>query len=257
MGCGAGHWGQRLLPHLGAGALLQGVDHEPAFLGRAAARAAERGVSSRCRYEPGRAETLPFPAGAFDLVTCQTVLQHVADPAAALGEMLRVLRPGGLLLLSEPDNGASLVAQATGEPAADPSALADRLRLHLTIVAGKRRLGWGDDDIGGRLPGLLAALGVQDVRVMLNDQCAPLVPPYAAPGQEEERRQLQAAAAPLDDPDARRAFLAGGGDPDAYPRLLAVEAEARAATAAAAAVGRLARAGGVVHYLIGARKPGG
>lgn len=122
MGCGAGPWGIRLLPHLAPGAVLQGVDHEAGFLDRARRRARARGVAARCRFEPGTAEALPFPDASFDMVTCQTVLQHVADPTSVLGEVLRVVRPGGLLLLSEPHNGASLVAGANGEPAPEPDA---------------------------------------------------------------------------------------------------------------------------------------
>ena len=42
----------------------------------------------------GRAEQLPFPAAAFDLVTCVNSLHHIARPARALDEMARVLAPG-------------------------------------------------------------------------------------------------------------------------------------------------------------------
>jgi ubiquinone/menaquinone biosynthesis C-methylase UbiE len=44
------------------------------------------------------AETLPFPDGSFDVVTCLEVLEFTRDPDAILAEMARVLRPGGLLL---------------------------------------------------------------------------------------------------------------------------------------------------------------
>lgn len=45
---------------------------------------------------------LPVEAGSFDVVLCTEVLEHVPDPAAAVAEMARVLRPGGRLLLSAP-----------------------------------------------------------------------------------------------------------------------------------------------------------
>lgn len=50
----------------------------------------------------GRGEQLPFRAGSFDAVVCSEVIEHVADPAALIAELHRVLRPGGRLLLSSP-----------------------------------------------------------------------------------------------------------------------------------------------------------
>ena len=46
------------------------------------------------------AELLPVATGAAGMVLCTQVLEHVEDPAAAVGEMRRVLRPGGVCVLS-------------------------------------------------------------------------------------------------------------------------------------------------------------
>ena len=43
----------------------------------------------------GNAEVLPFPSGAFAGVTSMGVLHHIPDPARAIAEIRRVLRPGG------------------------------------------------------------------------------------------------------------------------------------------------------------------
>ena len=48
----------------------------------------------------GRAESLPFPDAAFDIVLSSQVLEHVLDPAAVIAEAYRVLKPDGVLLLS-------------------------------------------------------------------------------------------------------------------------------------------------------------
>ena len=110
VGCGAGHWGRTLLPHLPGDAELVGVDRVEAFLELASREAVARELDGRCRYQLAAAESLPFPDASFDLVTCQTVLIHVADPARALAEMRRVTRPGGLILAAEPDNLANTLA---------------------------------------------------------------------------------------------------------------------------------------------------
>ncbi len=47
------------------------------------------------------AETLPFPDNSFDIVTCLEALEFMANPEAVLSELVRVLRPGGLLLVSQ------------------------------------------------------------------------------------------------------------------------------------------------------------
>ncbi|MFZ4814460.1 MAG: methyltransferase domain-containing protein [Phototrophicaceae bacterium] len=46
---------------------------------------------------------LPFAANTFDVVTCSWVLEHLADPAASLREVARVLKPGGHLLFITPN----------------------------------------------------------------------------------------------------------------------------------------------------------
>ena len=48
----------------------------------------------------GDAHDLPFPDNSFDVVTCLEALEFLSDQRAALAEMIRVLRPGGLLLVS-------------------------------------------------------------------------------------------------------------------------------------------------------------
>ncbi|MGD0003343.1 MAG: class I SAM-dependent methyltransferase [Anaerolineaceae bacterium] len=53
----------------------------------------------------GVGESLPFPDGSFDLVLSNEVLEHVQDDRAAVGEIVRILRPGGRLVLFCPNRG--------------------------------------------------------------------------------------------------------------------------------------------------------
>lgn len=91
LGTGTG----RNLPLLPAGARAVGVDPYVWNLRRARRRAP--GVA----LVRARGEALPFKDGAFDVVLSGLVLCSVDDPAAALGELRRVLRPGGALRLLE------------------------------------------------------------------------------------------------------------------------------------------------------------
>ena len=93
--CGSG-WGTALLARSAAEAT--GVDFAPPLL--AEARRDHAGVA---RFEEGDLRDLPFGDGEFDHVVCFEAIAHVADPEQVLDELRRVLRPGGLLLISAPN----------------------------------------------------------------------------------------------------------------------------------------------------------
>src|SRR4051812_14125023 len=96
VGSGVGHWGRLVASLVAPGATVAGVEREPEWVAEATRRAA---ADPRFSYREGVAEALPFADGTFDLVTCQTVLIHVADPRAVIREMLRVAKPGGQLVV--------------------------------------------------------------------------------------------------------------------------------------------------------------
>jgi demethylmenaquinone methyltransferase/2-methoxy-6-polyprenyl-1,4-benzoquinol methylase len=75
---------------------ITGVDLTEQMLRRGAARVAAQG-EHRVRLTVGRAEQLPFPDATFDALTFTYLLRYVADPAATLRELARVVRPGGVV----------------------------------------------------------------------------------------------------------------------------------------------------------------
>jgi demethylmenaquinone methyltransferase / 2-methoxy-6-polyprenyl-1,4-benzoquinol methylase len=77
------------------GAAITGVDLTASMLSRGRERVARRGLAGRVRLLVGRAEQLPFPDSTFDAVTFTYLMRYVADPAATIRELARVLRPGG------------------------------------------------------------------------------------------------------------------------------------------------------------------
>jgi ubiquinone/menaquinone biosynthesis C-methylase UbiE len=87
----------RSLPFYPAGVELTGVDLSAGMLAIARQRAAE--LSRRVHLVEGDAERLPFADASFDTVLCALSLCSIPHPAVAIGEMRRVLGPGGRLLL--------------------------------------------------------------------------------------------------------------------------------------------------------------
>ena len=87
----------RSLPCYPADATVTGIEISPAMLAIARQRATDldRDVTLR----EADAEHLPFDDASFDTVTCALALCTIPSPAAAIGEMQRVLAPGGRLLL--------------------------------------------------------------------------------------------------------------------------------------------------------------
>jgi ubiquinone/menaquinone biosynthesis C-methylase UbiE len=96
IGCGDGAYALRAAR---AGARVTGVDRSAAVVEAARRRAADAGVPLELHVADAR--TLPLPAERFDVVLAVTVLCFVLDPALAVAEMARVLRPGGVLVLGE------------------------------------------------------------------------------------------------------------------------------------------------------------
>src|SRR4051794_6777546 len=74
-----------------------GIDFAPAMVATAREKAAAQGLGAH--FDEGDAEHLPYPNGSFDLVLSRHVLWTLPHPEAALDEWLRVLRPGGRLVI--------------------------------------------------------------------------------------------------------------------------------------------------------------
>ncbi len=258
VGCGVGHWGRLFADKLRPDARLVGVDREQAWVEAARDRAAAVGLRERFEYRQGTVESLPFAADSFDLVTCQTVLIHVRDPRAALQEMIRVTRPGGLIAVAEPNNlaRALLSPDVLEDPIDDVLAL---VRFQLTCERGKEALGEGNNSIGELLPQLFQALGLQHIHVCQNDKASPLIPPYDDPearANVDELRHFDERGLWIwSRADTHRYFVAGGGEETAFEPLWSLALAQQKRTAAAIGQGTFAAAGGGVVYLVSGRKP--
>jgi O-antigen biosynthesis protein len=95
-GCGTAY-GSRLLAGGGAREVV-GVD-----IARAVLETVAGAMPASVRLQTGDLRQLDFEDDTFELVVCFEVIEHVADPFAMLDELIRVLAPGGLLLVSSPN----------------------------------------------------------------------------------------------------------------------------------------------------------
>jgi SAM-dependent methyltransferase len=85
------------------GAEVTGVDFSHAMIEEARRRGLRQSVVAD-------AHALPFESGTFDGAWADRTFQHLADPVAALAEMVRVLKPGGVLVVADPDYSTQAVA---------------------------------------------------------------------------------------------------------------------------------------------------
>lgn len=97
IGTGAGHTALAFAP---AVARVVALDLTRPMLGEVRRNAAARNVANLSVHQ-GAAEALPFADAVFDLVTCRLTTHHFAALPRAVGEMARVLRPGGRLLIAD------------------------------------------------------------------------------------------------------------------------------------------------------------
>jgi ubiquinone/menaquinone biosynthesis C-methylase UbiE len=148
VGCGCGEDVRALARRVAPTGRAVGVDLSETLIAKAREGVVEPGVELRV----ADAHRLPFPDASFDAARVERTLQHVEDPARVLAEMARVVRPGGILVASEPDWG-TLAVDA-------PDRESTREIVH-NLCDHHIRNGW----IGRQLAGQFARLGLTTIEV--------------------------------------------------------------------------------------------
>lgn len=258
VGCGAGHWARQILPRCHPEATLLGIDREPDWIAQAKSLADRANASTRMQFVVGDATNLEAHGGGFDLVTCQTVLIHLANPAAAVEAMVAMLAPGGLCAVAEPNNLANAMVTDSWDETAPMELRISRLRFQFTCEMGKRNLGEGDNSLGERVPEFFARAGLHEIEVYNSDKVALMMPPYASPAEraledealEHETRDF----ASWDRATAEKYFLAGGGTPRDFEAAWRVERERVTAIAGMLRKRTYYACAGGAFYLVSGRK---
>jgi SAM-dependent methyltransferase len=262
IGCGQGHWSRLLYPYLRAPARLTGVDREPRWVTAAAQnfrRAFPHVAPDQFTFVEGDATRIPLLDNSFAVVTCQTVLIHLERPMDALREMLRILRPGGLLVCVEPNNLWNYLS-FTSLTAAEPvETIVRRFEFWLRYHRGKIATGQGDHTIGDLLPGYFAQLGLNEIAVHQSDRAASHFPPYHSAAQramiEQEQQSQSTATAQWNRAEVRRCVLGGGGGEEFFERGFSELLEKFTQQQKAISTGTFHAAGGGMTYLVSGRKP--
>ena len=167
VGCGPGSITRGLAERLPTGQVV-GLDLSRETLEAARRDAEARGLAN-LRYEAGSVYALPFPDASFDVAYAHQVLQHLRERGAALREMLRVVRPGGLVAVRDVDCGT--VVYWPRDPWID------------RFVEVHQRAWYtngGEPQMGRQLRALFNAAGVADLRVTATVWC------YATPSETVE-----------------------------------------------------------------------
>jgi ubiquinone/menaquinone biosynthesis C-methylase UbiE len=150
VGCGTGGAVRALASQVGDRGRVIGIDASAIMIAEAEKRAA--GLTLPIDYRVADAHALPFADNSFDGCYAIGVFEILPDPRRALAEMVRVLRPGGRLVIPGPDADGSVI------DAADR----DVTRRFLHFMSDHEANGW----IGRQLPGYAQELGLDAIQVV-------------------------------------------------------------------------------------------
>lgn len=106
-GCGMGDVSRDLARLVAPGGAVTGVDFSHVMISEARRRQA--GTDLPVTFEHGDARSLRFEDGVFDAVWTERMLSHLADAETAIAELVRVLRPGGRLVVLDADVSGTMI----------------------------------------------------------------------------------------------------------------------------------------------------
>lgn len=149
VGCGVGDVARELAGLVGPSGRVVGVDLSDGMV--AEARKRSEGLGLPVEYHVGDIHRLDFPSESFDACRASRVFIYLEDPRQGLSELLRLARPGGAVVLFEPE------LDTWGLDGPNPAVV--RRLVH--FWADQLRNPW----IGRKLPGLFRSLGVTELKV--------------------------------------------------------------------------------------------
>ena len=150
---------------------------------------------------------------------CQMLLMHLDKPERAIAEMKRILKPGGTIFCTEPDNYSSSLQEGffSGLELSLEEQLVEH-KINYYRFKGKKKLKLGDHTIGNKLPKLYHQAGFRDINIRINDIAYYMVPSYEMDFQRRNVENLRKIVNKENIDElkfykdiVRRDVLAGGG----------------------------------------------
>lgn len=185
VGAGLCHWSRLLAPYLAAGSRVAALDNDEKWAqGNAEIERFFRQKNTRIEFVKGTAYALPFADDSFDVVTCQTLLIHLKNPELALREMKRVVKKGGIVICSEPNNRIQSLLQDTSNQDDNIEEVLQRVKQNLAYEKYKQQQHKGNDSFGDLLTGAMNNLEFSNIQAYLNDKLVGIYPPYESPEQQ-------------------------------------------------------------------------
>lgn len=151
LGCGGGHVTRELARLAGPSGRAIGIDLDPRVVELARQDAAADGVTN-VEFRVGN--VMELDDDEFDIVFARLLVCHLPDPAQFLAAVAARLRPGGVIIMEEPEFSACF--------SWPPSQAYDSC---MALQSEAIRARGGDPDIGPKLPSMFLDLGVRDVAV--------------------------------------------------------------------------------------------
>lgn len=151
-GCGPGGLAIELARRVGATGRVLAVDINRDFLARTRALADEAGVGGRVDTRLMADDRIPVDDAAVDRVLCKNVLEYVPDPEATIGEFHRIVKPGGIVHVSDSDWGG-VVLEPLGE--------------RFTRLMSAASVAFRTPLIARRLYGMFRRAGFGDIRIQV------------------------------------------------------------------------------------------
>jgi ubiquinone/menaquinone biosynthesis C-methylase UbiE len=156
IGCGTGQTALWIAAQVGSSGSVMAVDASREQLQVAETSATEAGIGN-LSFHGANAYELRLPAESFDMVYSRFLFCHLDDPARALTEMKSILKPGGVLVCEDHDDGGIFT---------EPQTCAYRRWVEISVALNRAR--GLDSCIGLKLLGLFRATGFPQPNVRVN-----------------------------------------------------------------------------------------
>ncbi len=190
-GSGYGYILRTFGPYCMLGAELVGLDREKKLLATAKRLATRQGLGHVARFAVGDVYDMPFKKNTFDVSVAHVVFCHLAEPEKALDELIRVTKSRGCIAVFDNAIGGG---DSVGWNNFHKPTIREKLfnyEVVFRMIAGRKKLGQGDYQVGCYVPGWREQRGLKNVDVRSNERVHWIASPYRSPAQKTVYRNTR------------------------------------------------------------------